>query len=94
VSEEAIVEDWTTDDSGCVLVVGKRVFGASPKISLQVKRTWTSVCQRQRCGGSVENPIVLWHRFEQALGRDFYWFGPDTRLTIQCWCAECLEKYS
>lgn len=93
MSEETIVEDWTTDDSGRVLVAGERVLGASPKISLQVKRTWISVCQRCKIG-NVENPLVLWHRFEQALDRDFYWFGPDTRQTRQTWCLKCSEKYS
>jgi hypothetical protein len=76
VAEERVVppEAWC-EEGGVVRVHGVGlVQGGHGVKRVPVRRTTMLACQRCK-QLKAENPLVLWTRYEGALGRDMYWFG-------------------
>lgn len=90
ITEEVVIPDAWQNRDGFACVNGVRVRGGLGVNQVPVRETWLATCQR--CGQSkIEKPLVLWRRYEGALGRLMYWFGPtpgEPSLS-EALCGEC-----
>lgn len=75
---------------GFVEVDGDLVHGGQGVKRVAVRETAQVTCQPPGCGEvGVSWPLVLWVRYEAALGRDMYWFGPGPG-DMPRYCGGCL----
>ena len=85
---------FTTDPDGFALVAGARVLGNSANKLVRVETSYVAACQC--CGSSspgIVRPLVLLRRYERALGREMFWFGPPEK-SFEQWRSEQREKCS
>ena len=75
--------------TGIVWVGGEKVQGAYGQRQVIARHSCIVTCQR--CYEiNVEWPLVLWRRWETALGRRMYWFGPPPG-PLPHYCTACLK---
>lgn len=85
-------DDWELGSDGCVVVAGEKALDAKGKPI--VKRGLGSfMCQRCK-RTSVQVPLVLMVRYENALNRRMYWHGIDLGWEAlgALRCGGCCER--
>lgn len=88
-NEEMLPRGRWEDRNGLVWIQGVGlVKGCYGSKHVEVKETTRATCQRCK-QVNVVWPVALWVRFEGALERDMYWFGPIPGQTPS-YCATCL----
>jgi hypothetical protein len=88
-SEDRIVDGWEGRE-GLVYVNGERVLSGSGSTDVRVQRSFPVACLKCK-HHNVHVPLVLHVRFEHALDRLMFWFGP-AGMTRPAWCEECEDK--
>lgn len=84
---EPIVENFTVDPQGFVLVEGARVVNNAAGDLLKHRASFNCTCQQ--CGQSnVPTPMVVVSEFESAMGRRKYWNRLAQRP--QKYCDTCV----
>lgn len=87
--DRPVTAPHSIDADGFWRVNGERVYGPGPG-PLRARTTWDRSCQR--CHATITQPLVLFVRWESALGALFYWHGSalDAPLVAKCEACEAL----
>lgn len=88
--EDHQITCWEERD-GVVYVAGEPAPGGYQVNRIPVRKSYERACQRCK-DSNITVPMVLWVRFEHALGRLMYWFGTDLNAKVPWQCEGCLAQ--